>query len=684
MRRISFRTIVFAAGLLLASSAALAETDLWVITDRTSYNVGSEVRIRFVAALPGASLAGRSGPAPREIVASIRYAGESQPALATFPVPVRLLPSESHPSPEYFSFWKVPADARTGRYEIGLIERDLKTHGVFAEVPKVASFTVYRKLVRIEEIRLDKTFFTGGDPVAALVKVRNLTHGPLSGLRVEFSDRYWPWIAGPAEQARASVVALASGVTLPADGEKSFRSEKAGVVKHVNQPSTHQYAVVVWDQDRKNVLDIAFSQLSFVHGPRADSLRPYPGQYTYSDLRSVNVTSYRHFYPPQLESGPIEFDHGHTMFASGGAGQVSFSITNRTSNTWRGVSLRARLLSPDGAEAASKVVAESADIAPGDSAPKRDVEFNLPAEPAGLYRAEVEVHDASGRTLATNSLELGVNPLPKSILIFCAHEDDEGGYAGMARAAVENHIPIHFVYFTGGDAGSCDRYYEHSCRPAEALEFGGLRMEEARASLGHLGVAREAIYFLGLPDGGSGQIWYNHKTASNPFLDPLLATERAPYDGLVRPNLFYARDSVVDAVKELIRKLLPEVICTAHPPSVGHIDHIVNNYFVVKALQKLLAEGVVSPQLTLLVDRAYDPKEQPKTPYRYRDVFLYVSGEAAALAQEAFWFHQSQGGNRGQGNVQPFAQLPRSEAFRQVLDWKDHAGWNEGIESSGH
>ncbi len=684
VRRISLKAILVAAGLLLAGRQVPAQTALWVITDRPSYNVGADVRIRLVEERPSAGPAGGSEPASREIVASIRYAGEGQPTLATFPVPARLLPSESHRSPEYFTLWKVPLDARTGRYEIGLTESDPKMHRVLRGVPKAASFMVYRKLVRIEEIKLDKTFFTAGDPVAVSVKLKNLTHGPLSGLRVEFSDRYWPWIAGPAEQARASVVELSSGLTLPADGEESLRSEKVGVAKDVNQPSTHQFAVVVWDPGRKNVLDIAFSQLSFVHGPRADSPKPYPGQYTYSDLGSVNATSYRHFYPPQLESGAIEFGRGHTMFASGGSGQVSFAIVNPTPNAWRGVALRARLLSPDGAEVASKVVAESLDVDAGKSTPKQEVEFNWPAGPGGLYRAEVEVQDASGRTLATNTLELGVNPLPKSILIFCAHEDDEGGYAGLARAAVENHIPIHFVYFTSGDAGSCDRYYEHSCSPAEAFDFGGLRMDEVRASLGHLGVPREAIYFLGLPDGGSGQIWYSHRPASNPFLDPLLATDHAPYDGLVHPNLPYARDSIVDAVKELIRKFQPEVVGTAHPPSVGHIDHIVNNYFVVKALQEMLAEGAVSPDLTLLVDRAYDPKQQPKTPYQYRDVFLHVSGEVAALAQEAGWFHQSQGGTRGQGNVQPFAQLPRTETFRQVLDWKDHAGWNEGIESPGH
>jgi LmbE family N-acetylglucosaminyl deacetylase len=172
-------------------------------------------------------------------------------------------------------------------------------------------------------------------------------------------------------------------------------------------------------------------------------------------------------------------------------------------------------------------------------------------------------------------------------------------------------------------------------------------------------------------------IWYDHPSASNPFLDPLLATDHAPYDGLVRANLAYGRDAVLKVVGELIEKFQPEIICTAHPPSVGHIDHIVNNYLVVKALHELLRQGKVSPQLSLLVDRVYDPKEQPKTPYHYGTRELYVSGEAAALGQEAGWFYQSQGGNRAQGKVQSFDRLSRKESFRQILDWSEHEGWNE-------
>ena len=202
-------------------------------------------------------------------------------------------------------------------------------------------------------------------------------------------------------------------------------------------------------------------------------------------------------------------------------------------------------------------------------------------------------------------------------------------------------------------------------------------MDEVRASLGHLGVPPEDILFVGLPDGASGQIWYDHVKPDDPFLDPLLATDHAPYEGLVAPNLPYAREAVVETVKALIRKYQPEVIATPHPGSVGHIDHIVNNYFVVKALQALAREGAVSSNLVLLVDPVHDPNAQPKTPYHYSDMKFYVSDDAAALAQESRWFYMSQGGSRAQGNIKPFYKLPRTEEFRQVLDWNEHEGWNE-------
>jgi LmbE family N-acetylglucosaminyl deacetylase len=248
---------------------------------------------------------------------------------------------------------------------------------------------------------------------------------------------------------------------------------------------------------------------------------------------------------------------------------------------------------------------------------------------------------------------------------------------GFIHSLVENGIPVHIIYFTSGDAGSCDRYFQHSCGPAEALNFGAIRMQEARAAMGHLGVPPENVLFLGLPDGGTGKIWYDHQRSADPYLAVLLATDHAPYDGLFRPNLPFARDAVVEATEDILKRYQPEVIFTVHPPAEGHIDHVVDNYFVVKALQELLRTRVVSAELELRVDRIFNAKDHPFTPYHYEDHEFYVSRETMALAQEAGWYYQSQGGNRAEGNLRTWDQLPRTEPYRKVLDWEEHEGWNE-------
>lgn len=98
---------------------------------------------------------------------------------------------------------------------------------------------------------------------------------------------------------------------------------------------------------------------------------------------------------------------------------------------------------------------------------------------------------------------------------------------------------------------------------------------------------------------------------------------------------------------------------------------------MVKALQELLRAGTISPNVEVRVDRIFDPKAHPASPYQYEAHDFYVSGNAMALAQEAGWFYQSQGGNRAEGNLRTWTQLSHTEGYRKVLDWKEHEGWNE-------
>ena len=681
-----------------ASDLNMYTRPLQAATDQITYNVGDTVRLRIFRSFP---------PEMHPLDCyffTVRFEGDKEPVADRLNLQVEKVGG-------YLLLWTIPSNARAGRYEVGLRIQLPKSQEVIQDIPHLCWFVVHRQVVQINSVEIlqsgdvSQSYYTSGDSIGCRVQMANLSNRSLEGLRLEFSERYWPWIVQQRERVGTDIDKLQNDITLKPHQRGQFGSSRCAEAKNVDQATIKQYAAVVWDHDRKNVYAIGFSPLVFVNPPGVVAPRPYPLQYVYPSLEAVNTSSYRQFHPEPYGADAIQFDTHHTLFPSGTEATVKFSLANPTDAPWRQVTVRARLLGPGRLanflnqlspraaanlealqlahpvfaqkEQANQVVAERVDLNPYGAKLTQVVKFPLPPAVSGLFYAWVEITDASGEMLATNVLELGVNPLPKSVLMFCAHEDDDGTQMGFIRALVENQIPLHMVYFTSGDAGSCDRYFQHSCGPAEALNFGAIRMQEARAAMGHLGVPPENVFFLGLPDGGTGKIWYDHPHSSDPYLAVLLASDHAPYEGLFRPNLPFARDAVVEATEEIIRKFQPEVIFTVHPPAEGHIDHIVNNYFVVKALQELLRAGAISPDLEVRVDRIFDPKGHPATPYRYEDHEFYVSGEAMALAQEAGWFYQSQGGNREEGNLHTWDQLRRSEGYRKVLDWREHEGWNE-------
>ena len=170
--RTLLRTLVLAAALVLGAARGWSQAGIKVVPDQTSYNVGSAVHIRLVEPTPGADARRRTGVA-RELVATIRYAGESRPVVENLHLPASLLLSSAKDSPEYFNLWRVPSDARTGRYEIDVAERDPRSAQAIGNPTRAGSFAVYRKVVHLEEIKLDKTFYTSGDQVAAVIALKN-------------------------------------------------------------------------------------------------------------------------------------------------------------------------------------------------------------------------------------------------------------------------------------------------------------------------------------------------------------------------------------------------------------------------------------------------------------------------------------------------------------------------------
>ena len=232
------------------------------------------------------------------------------------------------------------------------------------------------------------------------------------------------------------------------------------------------------------------------------------------------------------------------------------------------------------------------------------------------------------------------------------------------------------VILTGGDVGECERYYNKPCGPNEARGFGMVRMEESREAFEHLGLSRDKVDILGLPDGGSGAIWSQHIEVSNPFLSVYLAVDHSPYEHVLKPNLPYARDAVISTLQQLITDFHPAMIVLPHPDE-RHVDHRTTNWFVIKACQGLLREHRIDPHTIIWGDKAYGAGGFKPAPYKYEEVVVYLSGEAAALKQEMSWIYQSQDGNLDEGMKKIFSELPRQEEHVRIVDWREHEGWNE-------
>jgi LmbE family N-acetylglucosaminyl deacetylase len=278
--------------------------------------------------------------------------------------------------------------------------------------------------------------------------------------------------------------------------------------------------------------------------------------------------------------------------------------------------------------------------------------------------------------LARTTTEIAVNELPASLLVVCAHEDDEQAYTGLIRAAVEAKIPVQVLILTAGDVGECERYFDKPCGPNEAREFATVRMEESAEALEHLGLLRDKFIDLGLPDGGSGAIWFEHKDSSNPFLSIYLACDHAPYANVYKPNLPYSRDAVIEAIRQVLTDFHPAMIALTGPDE-RHVDHRTANWFTIKACQALLKAKGIDPQTIVLADQVYGSGGFKPAPYKYENFVVHLSGEAAALQQEVTWIYQSQDGNLAEGDKKTYAELPREEKHLRIMDWQDHEGWNE-------
>ena len=640
-----------------------------------------------------ATLRGTQGQATRYAVfAEIQYAGTT----STTSVQMNAQPGAQAGAAEYEVDWPIPPQAPTGLYTVTLRAEDRTEHQPVA-TQKVRGFTVYKKLLRIARVTLDKTFYTVGQPISCEVVVQNLSEAELKDLRVEFSNENYPWIAlygqEGHENPQLALKTLREHLNIPAEGTATIPMMPAGratllqgqqkevvgsglPTRHatVPPPEVDMYTIAVWNAARTELYDMQFTTPAIVRPWDRDLPIPYSRNYTHGYNSDIDTIKYREFYPPGMISSAISVDQAHTLYQPGDKVTLQVAATNLTNQP--GLTVTAKIKDPNGRVFDADSTAE-AHVQPGGKTVLPYNVWSLPADaPPGIYAITLATPGPAGAVGASTTFAIAVNRLPASLMVINPHEDDEHAYAGLIRAAVEAKVPIEAVILTGGDVGVCERYYDKPCGPNEAREFGKVRMEESREAFEHLGLAREHVEILGLPDGGSGEIWFHHQHSSDPFLSIYLACDHSPYDNVYKPNLPFARDAVLETLKKLILDFHPAMIALPHPDE-RHVDHRTTSWFAIKACQELLKEKLLDPKTVVLADQAYGSGGFNPAPYKYEPFVVHLSGDAATLKQEMSWIYQSQDGNLSEGERKTYSELPREEKHLRIVDWQEHEGWNE-------
>jgi LmbE family N-acetylglucosaminyl deacetylase len=682
--------LVLIAAFLSTCRAALAdEISVEGAPADSGFNVGSVATIR-------ATVKGMAGGAARYAVfAEIQYAGTT----STTSVQMDRVAEPRQGETQYEIGWPIPAEAPTGLYTVAVRVQDRTAHRTVV-LKALRGFAAYKKLLQISRLTLDKTFYNLGEPIQCQLTLENLTDTELTNLRVEFSNANYPWIALYSRAAGANpdlaLKVLRDHLNLAARGTATIPMMSAGIasslqgkqkeVMGVGAPERHEktplpevdtYTVAVWNADRTILYDMQFTPPAIVRPSNRDLPIPYSRNFTHPYNTDIGFAKYRDFYAPGQLSPLLTVDHSRTLYRPGERVTIAGTLKNSGDEAWSGAQLRTTILDPTGKAVQKATLLSGINLGAGQTQAVASDAWAIPAHQAsGTYHIRLELISAGGRLLAETGTEIAVNTLPASVLVFCPHEDDEHSYAGLIRAALEAGIPVRVVILTGGDVGECERYYNKPCGPNEAREFGMLRMEESREALEHIGLTRDKVDILGLPDGGSGAIWSEHIKPSNPFLSVYLACDHAPYEQVLKPNLPYARDAVIATIEQIVTDFHPALIALPHPDE-RHVDHRTTNWFVIKACQELLREQRIAPQTIIWGDRAYGAGGFKPAPYKYEKAVVYLSGEVAALKQEMSWIYQSQDGNLEEGMKKTFSELPRQEEHVRILDWQEHEGWNE-------
>jgi LmbE family N-acetylglucosaminyl deacetylase len=176
------------------------------------------------------------------------------------------------------------------------------------------------------------------------------------------------------------------------------------------------------------------------------------------------------------------------------------------------------------------------------------------------------------------------------ILVLAPHPDDEAlTCAGAIQRGLASGLPVHVVFLTLGDNNewSFTVYRKRpQLLPRQVRAMGEVRHDEALSAARALGLAPDALTFLGYPDFGTLHIWCAHWGDALPFRSMLTRVASVPYAAAYRRDAPYKGEEIVRDLTAVLREFRPTRIFVSHAADQNP-DHAALYLFTRLALWDL-------------------------------------------------------------------------------------------------